>query len=94
MELKVSTIPDQPLSLNVNKHWSGNGHNLYFLPQFEKEARLMISNFIPYLTPYEGEYVRLFFSAEVIISNTGNTWDTEKDALLALMTRYLIMQQK
>ena len=50
MEIEHSTIPNQKLFLNIDKHWTENEHTLHFLPQYkQEEARLMITHIIPYL---------------------------------------------
>ena len=78
MALRLNNLLNQSLFINVDKHWSGNGHIILFLSQSEQEALLMIGNLIPYLTHHEGEWISTLFSAKSLGSNIDNIWDVKK----------------
>ena len=71
MALQVNNLPDQPLFINMYKHWTGDRHSFSYLPQFEQEAGLMIGNLILYLSHREEELIRNFFSAKSVEVNAG-----------------------
>ena len=72
MAIKVKDMLDQPLFLNVDKYWSGNGYSLHLLPQFEQETTMMIGNFIPYVIYHEDQWIEALFSTEFLMASSGN----------------------
>ena len=78
MALKVNDTPYHPIFLNIDKHWTGNGHILHLLPQFKQETRMILGNFILYLIYHKGKWIETLFSAESLIVKSENKLDEKR----------------
>jgi hypothetical protein len=82
MGIMSTTAPDIPLFTAINKHWDSPRYWVSFLPQFEDEARSMISGLLPYLrfkfpnaNPDKLDY---FFSTEYAYAMEEADWDEKR----------------
>ena len=82
------------LFVSVDKHFKGNGHVYYFLPQHEAAARAAISAMLPLLrhhTPDSLPFEKLekFFTPQAVQRSKTFTWNEERKTMISAEDKML-----